>query len=86
MGKENAADAGSVTWPQAAEIAELLSRYKFSWTNEEDLQRSIAQVLAAAGIEFQREVGLNARDRIDFRIGQIGIECKVAHSVTEVIR
>jgi hypothetical protein len=73
------------TNPKACEIATLLEGYRFSWVNEGDLQTNIAMILAGR-FDYEREVALNARDRVDFMVGRIGIECKVAHSATQVIR
>jgi hypothetical protein len=70
----------------AAEIVALLEAHRFRAPSEADLQRGIGQVLDRAGVWFAREVRLNARDRIDFMIGDVGIECKVDGSLPDLIR
>ena len=69
------------------ELLSLLQRHRFVFGSEEELQAGIAQVLAAAGIEFEREAHLGIAGRIDFlaRNG-IGIECKVAGSLGDTTR
>ena len=70
----------------ASQIADILHKFIFSWTNEVELQNSIANIFEREGVQFQREVKLNSRDRIDFLVDGIGIECKVGHPTTQVIR
>jgi hypothetical protein len=72
--------------PKAREIITQLCGNLYSWASEADLQGSVFKVLDQSGYDVQREVALNARDRVDFMVGKIGIECKVAHSATQVIR
>lgn len=71
----------------ADEVVELLGRFRFRHTSEEDLQRAIAQVLERSGVPFRREVKLGPRDRIDFLLdGGVGIEVKVKGSATQAAR
>jgi hypothetical protein len=51
---------------------------------EAAMQKTIQQVLEKFGIEHAREVVLGETDRIDFLVGSIGIECKVAGSFSSV--
>lgn len=51
---------------------------RFRHVHEDELQLGIAEVLAAAGLEAEREVRLSPRDRIDFLVGTVGVEVKVA--------
>ncbi|MGN0776350.1 MAG: hypothetical protein ACI4MM_06690 [Candidatus Ventricola sp.] len=43
---------------------------------EEELHAQVAQALGAAGLEAEHEVRLAPRCRIDFMVGEIGIEIK----------
>ena len=69
----------------AAEIASVLSRNRLAHADEDEMQRAIAEVLAGAGIPFEREARLG-RDRIDFLAGAVGIECKIKGSRAAVAR
>lgn len=54
--------------------------------NEFALHASIAEILGLQGIEFEREVVLGPRDRIDFLCdGGVGIEAKTDGGVSDVI-
>jgi hypothetical protein len=68
------------------DLMRLLCRYRFSYSNEEELQQGIAAALTAGGFEFKREVHLNARDRIDFLVGEVGLEVKVEGNLAAVTR
>jgi hypothetical protein len=68
------------------EIVHLLEGHRFDESSEDALQRGIAQVLSAAGASFTREVPLSPFDRIDFLVGQIGIECKIDGSLSALTR
>lgn len=66
------------------QIVEAVQQYSYSVVNEAELQEALATALTEAGIEFEREVCLDSRNRIDFMVGSIGIEVKVggnAHSL-----
>lgn len=59
------------------EYANLLRVHRYRFSHEEELQRGLAEVLSAAGVEFRREVHSKA-GRIDFVLpGRIGLEVKV---------
>jgi hypothetical protein len=68
------------------DIAQILNSYSFAFCNEGELQEALAEVFAAEGIAFSREVPLSAADRIDFLIGDTGVEVKVGFSYSDVIR
>jgi len=53
---------------------------------EDNLQQSMAAAFTRAGLAFEREVALSAADRIDFVLGEIGIEVKVDGSAPALIR
>lgn len=59
-------------------IMQAILRLHFNYADEIGLQEGIEQALARANIENRREVVLAPRDRIDFMVGRIGIEVKVA--------
>lgn len=75
-----------MTAMNAEEVARLLQRCRFRCQNEDDLQVAIATVLRDAQQEFEREVTLQPGDRIDFLVGTIGIEVKVAGRSSQVLR
>jgi len=69
----------------AGELCRVLGRYRLSVGDEDSMQRSIAGALDAESLKFDREVRRGV-DRIDFVVGRVGIECKVAGSVSALIR
>jgi hypothetical protein len=68
------------------QIAALISRHRFRYRDETQLQAGIAQVLAEGGVTAVAEAQLSACDRIDFLAGAVGIEVKVAGSRANVTR
>ena len=54
--------------------------------NEEELQWGIEQMLQNERIPYKRETSLDARDRPDFLLGSVAVECKTAGSSLEVLR
>ena len=67
------------------DLRNLLSKYKFSFTNEKELQEGIAQVLKSNYIYFNREISLSKKDRIDFLLENgIGLEVKIDGSATKL--
>lgn len=70
----------------AADLVALLVRYRFDESSEDALQRGVASVLAEHGIAHVREVNLCRGDRIDFMVGSLGLECKIAGSLSSVTR
>ena len=68
------------------QIIDELDHWTLRTNNENNLQADVATVLADIGIEFEREVALSARDRIDFLCGDLGIECKIGGACAEVLR
>lgn len=68
-------------------VFKTLSRYRFSISNEADLQMALADTLADSGFQVKREVVLTPANRIDLLVnGHVGIEVKTAGSVKEVTR
>lgn len=62
------------------ELIELLRSYQIPFGNEAAMQEGIEQILKAEGVKYSREHVFGPRDRIDFLIGRIGLECKVDSS------
>lgn len=62
----------------------LIRSHRFRYTDEDQLQRGITELLEREGFEPRREVRLGALDRIDIMVGAIGIEVKVAGTVAAV--
>jgi len=69
---------------RVAEIESLLRSYSFCFSSEAELQAGLASALK--GFEFQREFTLSQKDRIDFLIGDIGLEVKVEGNLAAVTR
>lgn len=61
----------------ADDVLEILRRYRFRFTDEVSLHRSLAQAFRQSGLSFEREVRLSQYDRIDFMLGRVGVEVKV---------
>lgn len=70
----------------ALRIAEVFTRYRYGGSREGELQRELADVLAAEGVEATREVELGPRNRIDFLAGRVGVEVKVDGTLPEALR
>ena len=64
------------------DIIRSLHSVQFHCNSEEELQDGIAELFPSA----EREVRLSGTDRIDFLIGGIGIEVKMAGSLAGVTR
>jgi len=80
-------DIGAHAATQA--VADLILQYKFFFTNEEELQAGIWEVLQTFGAEdWQREFSLSKEDRIDFFYPPmgIGIEAKISHPLSSLTR
>lgn len=67
-------------------IVLALRGWRFHFQNELELQDGIGQVLDRVGMPYQREVALSKADRIDFLVGDCGIEVKVDGSTAAVLR
>lgn len=60
----------------AYEVWSLISRRSFNPNNEEKMQTEIAATLKGAKIRFEHEAWLSNKSRVDFKVGDILIECK----------
>ncbi len=71
---------------KALDLACVLSRFRFSFSTEAELQLGIEQVLRAAKITFEREKILSPADRPDFVVGRVAIEVKIAGCAANLLR
>lgn len=65
-------------------VVRLLVAVRFNFTNEEELQAGIA--LALAPLEHAREVILDGASRIDFMVGNVGLEVKIGGGISPLTR
>lgn len=68
------------------ELKGLLAAYRIDCTDELTLQDGIARILEEHAIPFEREASLGPRDRVDFLVGDVALECKIGGSVSALIR
>ena len=68
------------------DLATLLRSYTYQFTSELELQDAVEQVLTQHEIGYTREGYLDGLDRIDFLVGDIGIEIKIDGSLSAVTR
>jgi hypothetical protein len=67
-------------------VLETLPRFTYRFTNEVELHKALALVLAGAGLEFEREHVAGPADRFDFLLPSgIVIEAKVKGSMTPAL-
>jgi len=67
-------------------LASLMYHTQFRFSSEADLQEAIEALYVQNGVSYVREARLNAKDRIDFMVGGIGVEVKVDSSLNSVQR
>jgi hypothetical protein len=70
----------------SAELVSLLRSARFLRTDESALQLDVAKLLDQAGVRYEREKRFDARDRVDFMVGDIALELKVKSSEKELLR
>ncbi|HLL93178.1 MAG TPA: hypothetical protein VK252_09590 [Solirubrobacteraceae bacterium] len=68
------------------QVLEVLRGRRWRVQNEAELQVAIAEELRTARVPFSREVMLSCHERIDFMVGDVGVEVKVDGSVAEIAR
>lgn len=66
-------------------ITTIIGGHRFRHTSEASLQRGIHAALTSYGLPARREVRLSNSDIIDFMVGAIGIETKVAGALRDVV-
>lgn len=73
-----------------SELADFISLMRLGFVKEAEMQEKMEGRLesfaARKNEEFIREAKLSEKDRIDFKVGPIGIECKVKGDRSEVYR
>lgn len=67
-------------------IVKLLRQCPVAYSTEKEMQEGIAAYLTRHSIEYQREYRLDSHNRIDFLIGDIGVECKTKGPAMRVFR
>lgn len=72
--------------PTVDDIADLLGRYRISGLHEDKVQKDIAAIFDQHDITHTREARLSARDRIDFLVGNVGVEVKTQGSLPALLR
>lgn len=69
-----------------AEVVAAVRAHRYRFMDEVGLQAALAQVFASAGWAYEREVQMSATDRIDFLLGDLGVEVKVGGSTGALTR
>jgi activating signal cointegrator 1 len=72
--------------PTIQRVHQVLSNHRFDVSEEKPLQEQIAEVLMRNNIDFNREVNLSPHDRIDFLVGDLGIEVKIKGAPSEIFQ
>lgn len=67
-------------------LTSALRSARFRFSSEDELQAGVAEVMAAAGVAFDREVAIGQRDRLDFLAGTAAIEVKVDGGRNDLLR
>jgi hypothetical protein len=67
------------------DVIAALKSYVIPSDNEAAMQSVIERILKIRSYDFRREVILSEADRIDFMVGTIGLECKVAGTPASVM-
>jgi hypothetical protein len=65
-------------------IIAALTAVRFHVASEAELQEAIARVLTEAKFTFEAEVRLTPKDRIDFMVGDVGLEVKLSGTTSEI--
>lgn len=68
------------------QIAEAITAYRYTVVDEGELQEALERALIASGLQVDREVYLDSRNRIDFMVDGVGIEVKVAGKAASLVR
>lgn len=66
-------------------LANQLAGYAYRYSNETRLHEAMANVLELHGFAYEREVALDARNRVDFIVDGIVIEVKVGGSMSDAL-
>jgi len=69
------------------DVVALLMSGKIPYSTELDMQEGILRLLTKAGVAFEREKTLSAKDRVDFLVeGGVAVECKIKGQPMSVFR
>jgi hypothetical protein len=68
------------------QIADLLRIQRFNFGSELELQDGIESVLRRAGLDYVREFKIGLGSRVDFLVGDVGIEVKIGGSLQAATR
>jgi hypothetical protein len=71
---------------ETSKIIAAVESHSFDTSTEKYLQEGLAVLFKNLGIPFAREVQLTKTDRIDFLIGNLGVEAKIKGRKTAVLR
>ena len=74
------------TAPDLAHLCKVFSAYRYNFQDETTLQEGMALALTRQGIDFAREVRLDAKNRPDFMIGPVAVEVKIKGTFAEFLR
>lgn len=58
-------------------LVSFLGDQRIPHSTEAEMQEFINELLKLKGVEYTREAVLSGKDRIDFLVGRVGIECKI---------
>lgn len=76
-----------MTRPYGEQVADLLTRYRFRYRNEDQLQERLAELLKQHGVGFCREYRIDAANRFDFLLPHgVVLEVKVKGSLADALR
>lgn len=75
----------SATVMRLRQVEGLLTTYAYRYGSEVQLHERMAQVLDAAGIPYEREKPLDAKNRADFWLDGLVIEVKVDGSLDQAL-
>jgi hypothetical protein len=67
-------------------IHQHLSRFRFYFTNERELQAGLLNALDMGGFKAKSEFRLTPQDRLDFFAEGVAIEVKIGGSAADVMR
>jgi hypothetical protein len=67
-------------------LLEILSSFRFQYSSEDELQRGISKALDMKRVSCLREHRLDAKDRPDFFVDGICLECKIDGSTQSLLR
>ena len=67
-------------------LVDLIGRHRFVFCDEDQLHQALAKLMTQENVQFEAEVRLTPHDRIDFMVGRVGIEVKVGHPLSSVLR